>query len=254
MRNLTGKFMQKASLLFSLVALWPTYINAEHFMVTSDIWEPFFTEKDGKHYGIGVDILTEVFARTGDTYTIQTFPLRRAEWLFNNGEVDLMVIDSPLWNDPNNAHRYVFSDMFMHVQEYVYLNKKRELSCDSPEDLAGKIAGIRDGYRYPVFDKFFDEGVVAKYEADSDIRLINLLLINRIDAFFMDSVAFSYATKIHNVDQTLFSQEMVLSDTELGIKFTKENASVLPRINKAIAEMKKDGSIEQIISRYISQN
>jgi ABC-type amino acid transport substrate-binding protein len=244
-------FFRKAKLLFLLLfILSPGYVNCETFHAGSDTWAPFFMVSNNQFSGIGVDILTEVAHRTGDKLDLQHLPNVRALSMFDNKEIDMIVIDSPLWNDQNKLKDVVFSDEVMSVQEYIYFLKDEYIEVETPEDLRGKVVNIFLGYSYPTFEKAFNKGIVEKDEVGNELSLIKILVAKRCTAIFMDSIAFKYNASRLGYEKNLFKRGMQLSDTELKIKIRREKASLLPRINKAIAEMKRDGAIERIIKKY----
>jgi polar amino acid transport system substrate-binding protein len=120
----------------------------------------------------------------------------------------------------------------------------------SPSDLAGKTVGILNGYSYPVFEEAFSTGQVNKVEAYREQSLLQMLMHKRVNAIFMDSVAFDYNTQQFGFDQALFKHGIELSDAPLGIKVRRSRADILPRFNKAIAQMKADGTISKIVKQY----
>jgi polar amino acid transport system substrate-binding protein len=239
----------KLSIIFIFV-LYPLNVHCENFKVGSDTWSPFFMVSNNQFTGIGFDIITEVVRRTGDTITIKHLPNKRALLMFDKKEIDMMVIDSPLWNDPKKAKSMIFSNEIMSVQEYIYFLKEKYIEVEKPTDLSGKTMYMLRGYYYPVFEDVFKNGIVKKYEVDSESHLLKLLVHKRADAIFMDSIAFRYNISKSGYDKTLFRKGFQLSETTLGIKIRREKASILPRFNRAIAEMKRDGAIELIINKY----
>ena len=216
----------------------------------SDNWPPFFMEENGKISGIGYDILTEVARRTGDKIHISRLPNKRALKLFEEGMIDIIVIDAALWNDPKNSPGMVFTDDLMSVNEYIYFLTDNFIEMKSPADLAGKNVGILNGYSYPVFEEAFATGQVNKVEAYREQSLLQMLVHKRVNAIFMDSVAFDYNIKRFGYDQALFKRGIELSDAPLGIKVRRARADILPRFNKAIAQMKADGTISKIVKQY----
>jgi polar amino acid transport system substrate-binding protein len=248
---LKSKFLTKSKLFISLLLiLLSNYVSSDTFHAGSDTWAPFFMVSNNQFSGIGVDILTEVAHRTGDELSLQHLPNVRALSMFDNKEIDMIVIDSPLWNDQEKLKNVVFSDEIMSVQEYIYFLKDEYIEVDTPEDLRGKVVNIFHGYSYPTFQKAFNEGIVKKDEVGSELSLIRILVAKRCTAIFMDSIAFEHNASRLGYEKSLFKRGMQLSDTELRIKIRREKSSLLPRINKAIAEMKKDGSIDRIIKKY----
>lgn len=244
-------FFNKARLFIPLLfVLSPSYVYCETFHAGSDTWAPFFMVSNNQFSGIGVDILTEVAHRTGNKFDLHHLPNVRALSMFDNKEIDMIVIDSPLWNDPEKLKNVVFSDEVMSVQEYIYFLKDEYIEVAAPEDLRGKVVNIFLGYSYPTFEEAFNKDIVEKNEISSELSLIKMLVAKRCAAIFMDSIAFEYNASRLGYEKKMFRRGMQLSDTELRIKIRREKASILPRINKAIAEMKRDGSIDLITKKY----
>ncbi len=237
-------------ILLLLFVLYPLNVHCENFKVGADIWSPFFMVENNQFTGIGLEILTEVVRRTGDTVTIKHLPTKRSIFMFDEKEIDMMLIDSPLWNDPEKAEGMVFSNEVMSLQEHIYFLKENYIEVEKPTDLSGKTMYVMSGYYYPVFEDAFKRGIVKKYEVDSESRLIKLLVYKRADAIFMDSIAFQYTISKLGYDKTLVKKGFQLSNTTLGIKIRRDKAHILPRFNKAIAEMKRDGTIDLIIKKY----
>jgi polar amino acid transport system substrate-binding protein len=236
------------SVLLSLGLLHSAH--AETLTAASDNWPPFFMQRDGQLAGIGHDILTEIARRTGDSIDIQKLPNKRALKLFDEGKIDLIVIDSALWNDPKNIPGMLFSDELMSVSEYIYFLRDGYIEVKNPADLAGKTVNILHGYSYPAFDAAFSNGTVQKYEVYNEQSLIEMLMKKRASAIFMDSIAFHYNVQKLKYDPTLFRSGLQLSNAPLGVKVRRARADILPRFNQAIAAMKADGSIDKIVQKY----
>lgn len=234
-----------------LFAIIPTLLFGESFRAATDVWTPFIMYSDNQFSGIGYDILIEVVRRSGDTVSVQYVPNKRAQNMFDRGEIDISVIDSLLWNDPAKADTFVFTDDIMSVQEYVYLLDEDAIDIDSPDDLKGKTVCIINGYYYPLFEEAFNNGDVSYIEVGSEESLVGMLLLKRVDAIFMDSIAFSLIINELGYDPDLFFRSLQLSETSLGIKIRREKSHILPRFNAAIASMAKDGTMDRIINRYI---
>ncbi|MBX9914185.1 MAG: transporter substrate-binding domain-containing protein [Pseudomonadaceae bacterium] len=236
------------STLLSL-ALLPS-VQGETFTAASDNWPPFFMQADGQLSGIGYEILNEIGRRTGDTINMQRLPNKRALKMFEEGKIDLIVIDSPLWNDPQNIPGMLFSADLMTVSEYIYFTRDAYIEVKTPKDLAGKTVHILHGYSYPAFEAAFASGLVKKHEMYSEQSLIDTLIQKRANAIFMDSIAFHYNISKLKHNLNLFRSGLQLSNAPLGVKVRRARADILPRFNQAIAEMKADGSIDKIVQKY----
>lgn len=224
--------------------------QGETLTAASDHWPPFFMEENGQLSGIGHDILREIARRTGDNISMRKLPNKRALKMFNEGQLDLIVIDSPLWSDPKSTPGMLFSDELMSVSEYIYFLRDDYIEVKNPSDLAGKTVSILHDYSYPVFDTAFSRGTVQKYQVYNEQSLLEMLMKKRTRAIFMDSIAFHYNVQKFKHDLTLFRSGLQLSNAPLGVKVRAAKADILPRFNKAIAEMKADGSIDLIVQKY----
>jgi len=237
-------------ILLLSILFHPLTVHSEDLKAASDIWSPFFMVSNNQYTGIGVDILTEVIRRTGDTVSFQYLPIKRSQVMLDRNEIDIIVLDSPLWNTPEIAKNMLFSNNVMSIQEHIYFLKESYIEVDSPADLYGKDVNILREYYYPVFEHAFNQGLVKKNEINIEANLLKTLIAKRCDAIFMDSVAFHYTISQLGYDKKKFKRGLQLSDTILAITISQNKSHILPRFNKAIDDMKRDGTIDKIIKKY----
>ncbi len=240
-----------APILFLQLNLHSLVVYGEELVAASDIWAPFFMGSDGSFTGVGVDVLTEVVRRTGDTITFKHLPNMRAQVWFDEEKIDMMVIDSPLWNEPEKFNSMVFSNDIMSLQEYIYFLRESYIEVKTPDDLRGKSVNTLRGYIYPIFEEAFKSGILKKNEVDSELALIKTLVFKRASAIFMDSIAFDNNISKLNYPKRVFKKGLQLSNTQLAIKIIRKKSYLFPRINKAISLMKLDGTIDRIKDKYI---
>ncbi|MCP4349242.1 MAG: amino acid ABC transporter substrate-binding protein [Desulfobacterales bacterium] len=242
-------FCTKIRLILILFVLYPLNVHCENFKAASDTWSPFFMISDNQFSGIGFEILKEIVRRTGDTVTFQHVPTKRALRMFDEKEIDIMI-DSPLWADPEKAEAMIFSNEVMSVKEYIYFLKENYIEVKKSTNLRGKSVGIMRGYYYPVFEDAFKKGIVKKFEVDYESSLIKILIKKRATAIFMDSITFQYNISQLGYDKKIFKKGLQLSNAALGIKIRREKAHILSRFNRAIDAMKTEGTISRIIKKY----
>lgn len=240
-------------LLLSLFFPFTSPLFAAQFKGASDIWSPFFMEKDGKHLGIGVDILQEVMKRSGHEAQTRTMPTNRARIKFSQKQIDMMVVDSPMWNEKKDLDNMVFSKSYLDLSEYIWFKKEKFIDVKSPKDLKGKRVFFMAGYIFPAFEEALKSGLVLKGEATTEPNLIKMLVSERADAIFMDEVAFQFNIVQQGLNPDDFKNSYRLSHTGLSINLRKEHAHYLPSINKAIEDMQRDGTIKRIVSKYTSK-
>ena len=142
----------------------------------------------------------------------------------------------------------------MHVAEYIYFKEASALTVSQPSDLNGKIVGINFGYYYEDFTPFFKQENIRTYESFTANKLVSQLYMGRIDAIFLDEIAFEYLLNEENLSPISFKRGKQLSMAPLGLKIRIEKKHLLTKFNQVIDELKQDGSIKKIIRKYTAAN
>lgn len=251
--SLKHNFLLRIFLIPLLIttATFSEIAKCEKFKVGSDIWSPFFLFSENKYSGIACEVIIEIARRTGDTIELIYLPNKRAMQMFQRKELDIIPLDSPTWNDPDKKDTFVFTDFIMEVKEYIYFHKSKYRDIKKPADLKDKTVHILAGYKYPFFEEAFRTGLVKKEESFSEKELLELLNFRRTEVIFMDEYAFGYSVKQNGFNISNFKRGKQLSNAKVGVKIRAEKAHILPRFNRAISDMKRDGTIKRIINKYI---
>lgn len=214
-------------------------------------WAPFFTEsKDGDYSGIGVDVLDEIVKRTGDSASYSLYPAARLLQKLDTGKIDLIIIDSPNWVKPERKSIVSFTNSIMPFQEFVYFLAAKYKDIKEPKDLNGLFVGHIFGYYYEPFEDLFKNEIINRETPGTDTSLLEMLKKKRVDAILIDPFAFNVARVKLRYDKELFKRGLQISNIELTSTIRKGKKDILPRFNKAIEEMKADGTIQKIVDKY----
>ncbi len=120
----------------------------------------------------------------------------------------------------------------------------------SPDDLAGKKNGVQESTTGDIYccDDFGDENVTAfKTGADA----VQALIAGKVDAVVIDNQpAISYVEA--EKDSNLQILETAYAEEEYAIAVGKDKTELLDNINAALAEMEKDGTLAEIVAKYIN--
>ena len=246
--------MKKSYILFIFIFLLSHKSYAENFIAATANWSPYAMITEKGISGISVDVLNEIVKRTGDTVSINLYPAKRLNKLFDLNKLDINFADSPDWNIISKNPKYVFSENYINVKEYVYFLKDRYIDLKSPIDLKGKNIAISAGYYYAMFEKFFNKGSITKIELNSNKSLLRFLKMGRCDAALFDNILFDFLLVELKYDKRKFKRGLEINNAPLGLKIRIEKKNALNRINKAIKMLKKEGFIKKTISKYIKQN
>jgi len=240
----------KRYFLFVFILLISHKSYAENFHAATANWSPYaMTTKEGIS-GVSVEILREIVKRTGDTISINIYPAKRLNKMFNLNKLDINFADSPDWNETNKYPDYVFSEKYLNVKEYVYFLKDRYIDIKSPLDLKGKIVGISAGYYYDMFEDYFKKGIIIKHELYSNKSFLRFFKMGRCDAAFFDNLLFEYLLVQLNYDHHYFKRGLELNNAPLGLKIRIEKRHAVKRFNTVIRILKKEGFIKKIIQKY----
>lgn len=125
-------------------------------------------------------------------------------------------------------------------------------TVESVDDLPGKYIGVQLGTTGDIYASDYEgdeEGtVIERYSKGNDA--VMALKQGKIDCVIIDEQpAKAFVEK--NDDLMILEEDFALE--EYAIAVAKENTELTESINKALAELKEDGTIDAIISNYIGE-
>jgi len=217
--------------------------------VASAKWPPYIEKKEKQISGISVDIIKEIAKRTGDKIDIRIYPVKRLQRLLKYKKIDINFADAKEWNSKEEQKKYVFSEPYLYVNEYIYSTPNFNKVITKVSDLYGEKVGITKGYYYEILEKDFNNKKILKYEITTNKGLLKLLLRDKFSLAIFDDKLLDYLLKGKKSDMKLI-QKMEVSSVALRLKILNSKKNILPRINKAIESMKKDHTIDAILAKY----
>lgn len=119
------------------------------------------------------------------------------------------------------------------------------------DDLPGKIIGVQLGTTGDIYASDYEaEGsTIERYNKGTDA--IQALKQGRVDCVIIDEQpAIAFVNK--NDDLTILEEEFALE--EYAIAVSKDNAELTAKINEALATLKADGTLDNIIANYIGDD
>ena len=144
-----------------------------------DNYAPVIHLQAGKPAGVLVDLLRKVAERTGDTYTVQLFPWKRALETAKAGRGALIGVSL----NAERAGVFDFSDPVYDDDIQIVTLKGREFGFDKLADLKGKVLGGVLGASYgEQVDTAIRDGVFKIDRDVSQVNRLNKLLAGRMDA------------------------------------------------------------------------
>jgi polar amino acid transport system substrate-binding protein len=229
-----------------------TEIKRINFAEEAD-WPPFTLEKSGiATEGLSIDLMQEIFSRLGIDVEVELLPQKRMIEYLKTGRKDGATVIS------KNAERLTYLDytdtIFLKRGLIYFLTEKNPpFDWKDYEDLKGLRIGIVAGHNYG--DRFSQ--AIEKYNLNiQQITRIeqnfDKLLSKRIDVFLCIELTAKqflrnpkYKGKISHAPKSYYSKGY-----HIGFSKKSKMKVLIPIVNKVIREMKKDGSLRNIISQH----
>ena len=146
---------------------------------------------------------------------------------------------------PDRLNTMCFTDSYANGVQVVIVKEGSDIK--SIDDLEGKQIGTQrgtTGYKYCTED-YGEDSVVA---FDDGATAVQNLLAGKVDCVVIDSAPAQEYVKA-NAGLTILDTEYANEDYAIGM--AKDNTALQEALNKALAELKADGTIQSIIDKYI---
>lgn len=133
-------------------------------------------------------------------------------------------------------------------------DKKAENTVHSVDDLAGKTIGVQLGTTGDIYasDEYENDDAgttIERYNKGADA--VQAVKQGKIDCVIIDSQpAQAFVDK--NDDLQILDEDFTTE--EYAICVSKDNSDLTKEMNKALAELKEDGTLDSIISNYIGDD
>lgn len=158
------------------------------------------------------------------------------------------VVANEVTITPERTSKYDLSEPYS-VGEGVIITRANDDSIKSVQDLRGKTAGATVTSNWAQVSR--DAG--AKLEpVEGFTQAITLLNQGRVDAVVNDSIAF-HAYQSETGDQSVKIAATIGEKSEQGFA-ARKNSGLLPELNRALDELKADGTLATISQKYLNAN
>ncbi|MDF2591427.1 MAG: amino acid transporter substrate-binding protein [Clostridia bacterium] len=215
---------------------------------TEGTYAPFtFHDKDGKLTGFDVEIAEEIAKRLGV----------KAEFIETKWDGMFAGLDAKRFDAvanqvtirPDRIEKYDFSDAYI-VSKAVLIVGAENNDIKTFADLKGKKSGQSLTSNLGDIAKSNGAELVS---VDGFNQALDLLTSKRIDATINDSLSFlDYKTQ--RPDAPIKVAAELDTKDESGILFNKGNQELVDAVNKALAEMKADGTYLKISQKWFSED
>ena len=243
----------KKKLLACLLFLFPLFAfaipaQAETVKVVFDTaYAPFeFKDSDQVYKGIDIEILDNVAEINGWTLE-KSFPgFDAAVNMVQSGQADAIM--AGMTKTKEREQVFAMSDTYYDTKVVIATKKANKIT--SYDQLKGKTVGVKNGTAAQRFlqknkDKY---GYTIKTFDTSDL-MNNSLSTGAVDAIMDDQPVIEYAIK-QGQDLSINMEGEAVGSFAFGVKKGGSHEKLIKQFNTALAQMKKDGTLDQIIEKW----
>ena len=210
-----------------------------------------FVGEDGEFTGFDLELAAEVAKRMGKEIKYQPIAWDAKDMELTSGNIDC------IWNGfsiQGREDKYTWSKPYMKNDQVFVV--KSDSSIDSIEDLAGKTVEVQTDSSAEAALKENTElaNTFGKLQTVADYNTGFMdLEMGGVDAIAMDSVVANYQiTKRGGNGFTVL--DTPLSSEEYGIGFKLGNETLRNEVQKALEDMKADGTMKTISEKWFGKD
>ena len=215
-------------------------------MATNATFPPYeMTTDAGEFEGIDVDTAKAIAEKLGLELQIDDMDFDAALLSVQQGKADIVMAGVTVTDERKAVMD--FSDSYATGIQSIIVPEGSDIA--SPDDLAGKKIGTQRGTTGYIYcsDDFGDSNVVAY---DNGLTAVQALNNGQVDAVVIDNAPaqeFVAANPGLKVLDTSYAEE----DYAIGMA---KGSALEDAVNKALEELKADGTLQAIVDKYINAN
>jgi polar amino acid transport system substrate-binding protein len=224
--------------------------NRSVITIGSNDYPPFMDlDNNGNPTGIDVDILKEAFDRIGYDIQFVTISWENKDDLLKSKDIDCVTGGFTINGREND---YLWIGPYMNSNQVIVVNKGSGI--DSLNDLNGKTIAVQSS---GTAEKILLERSISNIPEDIQILSYedNMLIFaalnsNYIDAFVADEPVIVQYMKDYETNFVILDEPLI--NASVGTAFALDgDVQLCKKANDAIDEMKKDGTLQEIIENYL---
>ena len=229
-----------------------THSDLPVILVGSDNYPPFhYEDANGQPTGIDVDLAKEAFRRMGYQAMFVTIDWEDKKDLVERGEIDC------IWGSfsiDGREDQYLWTEPYLYSRQVVAVRQDSDIQTLA--DLAGKRVAVQSTTKpEELFLTHTDPRIprVAEVFSLQDRELIYPYLSKGYaDALAAHETAILQCMSDYSLDYRILDEPLLT--VGLGVAFARTDQRGLDKeLSRTFEEMRADGSLEQIVGRYLDE-
>lgn len=225
--------------------------GGKHFIVATDKgFSPFeFEDENGNIVGIDMDILAAVAEDQGFTYDLHYIGWDAAIAECQAGQADGMIAGASI-TDERKGSGWIFSDGYYEATQGMAVAADSDIA--SIEDLAGTTVVVKNGTMSDIYATELSEEIgftVTRVSTSPD--MYQQVMGGQAAACFDDTPILKYSIMTGDLSMKFVEgTENDPQDYGMAI-FKPENQELIDLFNAGLANIKENGTYDEILNRYL---
>lgn len=213
-------------------------------MCTNAEFPPYEYHDGNNIIGIDIDIIKKIGEMKGFEVEIMDIAFDACIPAVMNSKADFAMSGMTVTED--RKENVDFTHTYQTAIQNVIVPSNSDIKAI--DDLKGKKIGVIEGYTGDLYaTDDFGEEFISRYHKNTDG--FQSLKSGRIDAFIIDDQVAKALVAEDGGDYKILDSAYALEEYAIAVK--KGNKEILDMLNSAIDEMKSNGELQKIISKYI---
>lgn len=237
------KIFKNLVLFLMLIMSTLTFAKGKLYVGTNAEFPPFEYLDKGEVVGFDIDLVKAIGKKLDMEVVIKDMAFDGLIPALETNKIDIVIAGMTASDERKMAVN--FSNPYYTANQVIILNDNNN-DIKTFDDLNGKLVGVILGFTGDVVVSEMKDVKSKKYNAS--YAAIMELQNNKIDAIVLDSeTALNYVKNNKGLKLAETSGE----PEEYAIAISKKNSELLNKINTALDELKKDGTYETLLKKYM---
>ena len=216
--------------------------NDKKFVVaTNAAFEPFeYKEDDGSYAGFDMEMAQYIADKLGQELVVENMEFNSVITAVASGKADVGIACITITDERKKS--VSFTNPYYSTSQSIIVAADSDIA--SVDDLNGKKIGVQLGTTGDLFAGDYVDAEIAQYNTGTEAGMD--LANGKIDAIVIDGdpakkIASSLGLKV---------LPEPLTDEQIGMCVNKGDSALLEQINKAVEDMKADGTYDKLLQKY----
>ncbi|WP_419709882.1 substrate-binding periplasmic protein [Pseudomonas sp. NFX224] len=224
---------------------------AANLTLLTDNHPPLHFEQGGQLVGFGVDVVQALAERTGDHVNLEQLPLLRALRMANT-EPGIGVFTVLRTAERDDQYQWV--GPLLEVETALYSADSTRPPVHSLLE-AGRLGRIVVPRKWLVYSYLQTQGLTNLYGVATSEQMMRLARMGRTDFVVADTLSIATMAREEGLAPSQLHYQMPLMQQDSYIAFSLQtDTRQVARWQQALDEMTRDGRLEQIKQRWLSDS